>query len=132
NCTASWVPRALDIPLGRALPRDATLTAVTLGDTAWVTIPGELQTALGHEVKRRSAPRFANTFVAGVSNDYLGYFLTEEDYEQVAYVTCASLFGPTAGSCLAETAIALLHRLGVSAGPPPPTPHCPQPPHDAR
>ena len=43
--------RGLTLPLGRVFPRDATLTAVAVGDTAWVTFPGELQTALGREIK---------------------------------------------------------------------------------
>src|SRR5205807_1389453 len=40
NCAGRWVPASVTVPLGLALPQDAELTAVALGGTAWVTIPG--------------------------------------------------------------------------------------------
>jgi neutral ceramidase len=111
NCLGRWVPRFVTLPLGSALPADAELIAVALGDTAWVTIPGELQTAFGLEIKRAAQTLFAHAFVAGVSNDYLGYFVTPADYDRPAYVTCATVYGPYAGECLASTAADLLYRL---------------------
>ena len=74
--------------------RDATLTAVAVGDTAWVAFPGELQTALGREIKAAGQGRFRYTAVAGLTNDYLGYFLTPVDAEYPRYVSCANLYGP--------------------------------------
>jgi hypothetical protein len=112
NCVGRWVPRALTLPLGRAFPPDAELVAVALGDTAWVTIPGELQTALGLEIKREARPLFAHAFIAGVSNDYLGYFLAAEDYARVTYVACASVYGPEAGARLTRAASDLIRTLG--------------------
>jgi hypothetical protein len=106
------MPRFVAVPLGRALPAETEVTAVALGGAAWVTVPGELQTALGLEVKRAARPLFAHVFIAGVSNDYLGYFVTAEDYERPAYVTCATLYGPRTGACLARTAADLLGELG--------------------
>ena len=111
NCTGRWMPRLLAVPLGRVFPAEAEMTAVALGETAWVTIPGELQTALGLEVKRRARGLFTHVILAGVSNAYLGYFVTPEDYERPAYVTCAAVYGPRAGACLADAAVGLLHRL---------------------
>jgi len=112
NCVGRFMPRFVAVPLGRALPAETEVTAVALGGAAWVTVPGELQTALGLEVKRAARPLFAHVFVAGVSNDYLGYFVTAEDYERPAYVTCATLYGPRTGACLARTAADLLGELG--------------------
>src|SRR5207245_2817229 len=82
NCTRPWVPRALTVPLGRGLPRETELIAGALGATAWVTIPGELQARLGRRVKEAGQAAGVSAFVAGVSNDYLGYFLTTEDYDR--------------------------------------------------
>src|SRR2546429_5985521 len=90
NCTRRWVPRTLTLPLGRALPRETELIAGTLGETAWVTIPGELQAQLGRTLKEAGQAAGMRAFVAGVSNDYLGYFLTAEDYDRTAYAPCAS------------------------------------------
>lgn len=109
RCIGRWVPGA--IPLGSALPADTELIAAALGDTAWVTMPGELQTSFGQAIKREASSLFAHTFVAGLSNDYLGYFTTPEDVARRAYVACATLYGPDAGTCLTDAAIELLHRL---------------------
>lgn len=111
NCVGPWVPRGLRVPLGAALPGDAELTAVALGDAAWVTIPGELQSRLGERVKQGGVPPWAHVFVAGVSNDYLGYFLTPDDYDRVTYVACASLYGPESGDRLTRAAVDLLRAL---------------------
>ena len=55
-----------------------------------------------------------HAFVAGVSNDYLGYFLTAEDYSRSAYVACASLYGPDGGARLTRAASELLHELAAA------------------
>jgi len=54
-----------------------------------------------------------------VSNDYLGYFVTAEDYRSPGYVTCATLYGPRLGECLTGAAIDLLAGLarGAQTGP---------------
>ncbi len=49
---------------------------MSVGDTVWVTIPGELQSSLGEAIKAEARRSFARGFVAGASNDYLGYFVT--------------------------------------------------------
>jgi hypothetical protein len=117
NCLGRYVPRALTLPLSLALPADAELTVGALGGAAWVTMPGELQARLGGQVKRAAATRFGRGFVAGLSNDYLGYFVTAEDYDRPGYVTCASLYGPEAGERLAAAAGEALRELGASASP---------------
>lgn len=111
NCLGRWVPRAVRLPLDGALPRDAELTAAALGDTAWVAVPGELASRLGVTIKHEARRAWAHAFVAGVSNDYLGYFVAPEDWERVAYVTCASLYGPEAGGRLTAAASRLLLSL---------------------
>lgn len=112
NCTTGWAPRWLRVPLDGALPADAELIAGALGDTAWVTVPGELQFRLGEAIRRAAMPPWARVFVAGLSNDYLGYFLAPAAYERTTYVACASLYGPGAGETLQRSAGDLLQALG--------------------
>ena len=112
QCLGQWFPPGITLPLDGALPTDAELTAVALGDVAWVTMPGELQSALGMRVKESGRRRGQRVFVAGLSNDYLGYFVSREDYERVSYVTCVTLFGADGGERLATEAAALLRTLG--------------------
>jgi len=111
NCLGRWIPRALTLPLGGMFPSDATLTSVALGDLAWVAVPGELQTALGQRLKDEGRAVFRDVFVAGVTNDYIGYLLTPADYERPSYITCASVYGAGVGAQLTERAIDLLYEL---------------------
>ncbi len=113
NCLRGWAPAAFSLPLGSVFPRQTTLVAVRLGDVGWVTFPGELQTSLGMGLKQAAGARLRRALVAGVSNDYLGYFLTAADYGRPSYISCTSVYGPTTGTCLAEAAGGL---LGAVAG----------------
>ncbi len=113
NCLGRWVPRFLTVPLGAVLPRSAELVAVSVGDSAWVTIPGELETRLGHVVKNAGRRHFGVAFVAGLSNGYLGYLLTPGAYRRTGYIECASLYGEGAGEQVTKVAAGLLERLGA-------------------
>jgi neutral ceramidase len=111
SCAGGWAPGWLTVPLGSLFARDATLTAVVVGDVGWVTFPGELQTRLGLAIKRAAGAHLGQALVAGLTNDYLGYFLTAADHARPGYVSCASLYGPAAGGCLADAAAGLLSAL---------------------
>lgn len=113
NCLGRWMPGAVRIGFGRVMPTSAGLTAVRIGETAWVTVPGELQTRLGLDVKSAGYGRFEQTFVAGYSNDYLGYFLTRQDYGRPSYVACGSFYGERGGEIMRDAAVELLHRLSA-------------------
>lgn len=113
NCLGRFLPRGLRVPLNGAFPEDAELHAGRLGAVSWVTMPGELQSKLGEELKRAAGG--GRTFVAGLTNDYLGYFVTPEDYDAITYVTCASLYGPGGGQQLARAAADLLRALPGAA-----------------
>jgi hypothetical protein len=91
------------------------LSAATLGDLAWVTMPGEPVSALGRAIKEAARQRWPHVIVAGVSNDYLGYFVREADYARNVYVTCAAVYGPQVGPCLVDGALTLLEELGPEA-----------------
>jgi hypothetical protein len=111
NCVARWIPPAVMLGLADAMPARAELIAVALGDTAWVTIPGELETSLGLDIKAAGRERFRHAFVAGVSNDYLGYFLAPASYRRPSYIACGSLYGEWGGQIVRDAAIAALRRL---------------------
>ncbi|MGH7334202.1 MAG: neutral/alkaline non-lysosomal ceramidase N-terminal domain-containing protein [Candidatus Rokuibacteriota bacterium] len=116
NCLGRLLPQSLTIPLGSVLGRDAELTAVSVGETVWVTIPGELQSALGDQIKAEARRSFARGFVAGVSNDYLGYFVTATAYPRTSYVTCNTVYGPAAGDLLTRAARRLIGELAEARG----------------
>jgi len=111
NCVWHRMPSGLRLGLARALPSSAGITAVRIGETAWVTVPGELQTRLGLDIKAAGHGRFSQTFVAGYSNDYLGYFITAKDYGHPSYVACGSFYGEKGGEIVRDAAVELLGRL---------------------
>ena len=74
----------------------------------------ELQTRLGLDIKKAGRQHFARVFVAGYTNDYLGYFLTREDYAKPSYIACGSLYGEGGGEILRDAATELLERLAAS------------------
>lgn len=113
NCLGAWIPSGVTLGLGRALPASAELTAVAVGDTALVTIPGELETSLGLDVKAAAKTGLRRVLVAGVSNDYLGYFLTPVHYRHPSYIACGSLYGERGGEIIRDGAIAALRRLNT-------------------
>ena len=43
---------------------------------------------------------FRQAFVAGVSNDYIGYLVTAADHARPSYVTCGSVYEPRTGDDL--------------------------------
>ena len=56
--------------------------------------------------------------MAGVSNDYLGYFVTAEAYGIPSYVGCGTLYGPAAGERLTQAARGLIRELWEGRGAP--------------
>jgi len=111
NCLRGWLPIGAKVPLDGTLPRETTITAVALGDIAWVALPGEPATALGLRIKREARSSFRHVVVAGVSNDYIGYLVTAADYDRPSYVTCNSVYETGTGDELTTRAVALLHEL---------------------
>ena len=69
--------------------RTMWLQAMPVGDVYLVGVPAEFFTVLGLEIKRRSPHR--NTFVCGLSNDYVGYLPSREGFKNGGYQTWMGL-----------------------------------------
>ena len=79
---------------------------------ACVAIPGELGSILNFQVKERGKMLgFEKTFLLGLTNDALGYIISEDEYRHKTYESTISLFGPTFGSFIANESFQLLERL---------------------
>jgi hypothetical protein len=115
NCLGRWVPAQATVPLGGVFPRTVELLAIGLGDLAVVTVPGELQTALGRRIKAEGSRRGRTVVVAGLSNGYIGYLLDSVAYRRTGYTACNSLYGARGGESLADAAAGLLGRLGEAS-----------------
>jgi neutral ceramidase len=79
---------------------------------AFVTIPGELTSILNLQIKERGRLLgFEKTFLLGLTNDALGYIITEDEYRHRTYESTISLFGPNFGSFITNEAFQALEKL---------------------
>lgn len=119
NCLGRWIPRGTRVGLRSALPATAEIAAVGIGRGAWVTIPGELDTQLGLEIKAAPRTGFARTFVVGLANGYQGYLLAAEHFRTASYISCGSLYGERGGEIVRDAAIGALRGLSERRAPRP-------------
>lgn len=96
---------------------ETEVNAVAFDDrVAFVTIPGELTSILNAEIKARGKLLgYEHTFLLGLTNDALGYILTEDEYRHRTYESTISLFGPNFGSLITNEAFQALERLKKNA-----------------
>jgi len=96
----------------RGQTRTTSIQALLVGDVAIVGVPAEFFTVLGQEIKRRSP--FRHTFVAELSDDWIGYVPDRRGHELGGYQTWAghhSYCEPGTGERMVAAALALLERL---------------------
>lgn len=83
--------------------------AFSLGDTAFVSFPGELFTEIGLKIKSRSP--FANTHIIGLANGYAGYIPTPEAISQGGYEVETRNVDEMAARIIEDTSVKLLEEL---------------------
>ncbi len=76
---------------------------------ALLNVPGELFTSLGARIERGSP--FAETWISGYGNGYVGYIADRAAYESLTYEAMASPFAPGAGLMVTTSAERLLSTL---------------------
>jgi hypothetical protein len=112
--TLKLVPTSA-FPPGMTYPPsyDSEISAISFDNRfAFVAIPGELGSILNFQVKERGKLLgFEKTFLLGLTNDALGYIISEDEYRHKTYESSISLFGPTFGSFIANESFQLLEKL---------------------
>ncbi|MFY9555539.1 MAG: neutral/alkaline non-lysosomal ceramidase N-terminal domain-containing protein [Blastocatellia bacterium] len=112
--TLKIVPTSV-FPAGMAYPPsyESEINAISFDNRiAFVMIPGELGSILNFQVKERGKLLgFEKTFLLGLTNDALGYIITEDEYRHKTYESTISLFGPTFGGFIANESFQLLEKL---------------------
>jgi len=94
-------------PLARtALPSQAEIQVLRIGDTVLAGLPGEPICEVGLDTQKQvAAAGFKNVLTIGLANDYLGYIVNEKEYPHGGYeVDERSYYGPGLGSLLAAKA----------------------------
>jgi hypothetical protein len=82
---------------------------VTIGQVAFVGIPGELFVQLGLQIMKQSP--FPDTCIVALANDDVGYIPTRRAFAEGGYEPTSSILKPGDGEQIADAAIVLLHRL---------------------
>ena len=88
---------------------DLNVVCISLGDIAFVGLPGEPFTEIGRRIKENSP--FAMTIVCCNANGSEGYFPTDEALNGTGYEAASSLFLPGVAPKLVQTALRTLQEL---------------------
>ncbi len=105
--------KLLEKMLPLLFPRQTTSGSLRLGDLLIVGVPGELQAALGLEIKTR-AQKFSaarHPAIGGLANEWISYILSAEQYQRGGYEASVSFYGPTLGQSIVEGALAGVEKL---------------------
>ena len=79
---------------------------------AFVTIPGELSSIINAQIKDRGKLLgLERTFLLGLTNDAVGYIITEDEYRHGTYESRVSFFGPQFGGTVMNEAFLILEKL---------------------
>jgi hypothetical protein len=92
----------------RTIRTEVLLESWSLGDIAFVAVPGELFASLGERIAAMSP---SPTLVLGYANGYVGYLADEAAYEAGTYEALASPFAIGSGERIAKAVRQLLDRL---------------------
>ena len=94
--------------INQLFPSTAPFHLLQINDYALVTFPGEPITEIGMNVKQKLKEQgIRYPVVTSLTNDLIGYILTEKEYYQSGYEVTASFYGPTLG----DTVISIINEL---------------------
>lgn len=88
---------------------DLNIVCITVGDIAFVGLPGEPFTEIGRRIRSQSPYRF--TLTCCNANGSEGYFVTDDALLEGGYETNSSLFLPGVADALVNKAIEMLAKM---------------------
>jgi hypothetical protein len=92
------IPKRLNLSLRRWIASSTILTQVEFDDFIMLTWPGEPSTELGNLLNQQVFAQIDKpSWVMGLSNDHLAYFLSPEEFDQGGYEACTNFFGRKGG-----------------------------------
>ncbi len=107
--------KAIDPKLGEPfLSTRFRFTALRLGDTLLLLLPGEPIVELGAQIEamaRRNG--VSNAWVVGLSGGHMGYLTTPAEYDEGGYEAWMTFFGRDTGVVVTDTLEAALRKLGL-------------------
>lgn len=113
-------------PQGSDAPKAPPLAALLVGDGLIATVPGEATVENGRRIKAavlRALPQTGvqSVALAGLANEYTGYFVTPEEFAWQPYEAGVSLWGKYASNLLRDEIAA--NAATIKSGAPAPAPY---------
>ena len=107
----NWLP-PLRIPIAGLMNQRTRISIVGVGDIMMFTWPGEASTTLGLQLKTLSKEMgYDHAWVLGLTNDYVGYFTTQDEYYEGEYDSRSSLFNFRGGRRILKKHRAELQKI---------------------
>ncbi len=101
-CGEGWIsrlPKWVRVNLFPLLPTHSYISQAQIGDITLLTWPGEPSTQLGWDLQNMAKEHgVSDPWVVGLANDYAAYFTNKEEFNEGAYDSCSSLYGPVGSS----------------------------------
>jgi hypothetical protein len=101
-CGEGWIarlPKWVRINLFPLLSTHSYISQAQIGDITLLTWPGEPSTQLGWDLQNMAKEHgVVDPWVVGLANDYASYFTNKEEFNEGAYDSCSSLYGPVGAS----------------------------------
>ena len=87
-------------------PKSWYLGVLRVGDLVAVSIPGEMASSLGIQIKDAMRDAGAkNPIIAGLGNEWISYMLPPDEYHKGGYEPGVSFYGETLGPTVVTQAI---------------------------
>jgi neutral ceramidase len=111
------------IPLSSdSVPRAVPLMIVRVGDRVIASMPGEPTKEVGARIEEAvGAAAGSRVVVSGLTNEFIQYFTTPEEYDRQHYEGGSTLYGPLSAPFLTQQLADLARRM--AAGQPAPEPY---------
>jgi hypothetical protein len=106
--------KVLDVEERQGKPLQVEVQVISLGDIAWVSLPGEIFVELGLSIKAGSP--FKQTIIAELANGSIGYIPTVRACTEGNYEVVSARCAPGSGEALVESAIRQLRTLHRQGG----------------
>ncbi|MCX8064790.1 MAG: neutral/alkaline non-lysosomal ceramidase N-terminal domain-containing protein [Candidatus Hydrogenedentes bacterium] len=98
--------------ISQLFPDKAPIHGIRINSSAIITFPGEPISAIGLAVKQRMREKnIEHPVVVSLTNDLIGYILTEEEYSNSGYEVTASFYGSQLGALITQSAYTLIDKL---------------------
>jgi len=98
-----------DLHSAEDVPHQADQVCIAVGDTAWLSFPGELFTEIGVRIKKASP--FKRTYIVGLANGGIGYIPTRKAIREGGYESDTRKVVDEAEDIIFDKSLALLKRV---------------------